>query len=137
MSTGQRWARRVGRGGFWVILALEVFTMADAGLSKFQNLEGWLYWFAQFGYPPRMSLVVGATEFVAAGLLLVTSLSAYAALVLMVVMAGALEAVLTTETALGWFDPVLHIVFLVIILTVRWRHRWRPLAHARDDEGVS
>ncbi len=93
--------RRVVRGTGWslfaVVMLLEVLAMGDAGLGKFQNLDGWLYWFARFGYPPQMSLVVGA-----------------------------LKAVLTTETDLGWFDPTLHLVFLTIIGTVHWKPRWRP-----------
>ena len=97
-----------------------------AGLGKFQNLDGWLYWFARFGYPPQMSLVVGALELVGAGLLLIPRLAPYAAMMLAVIMFGALEAVLTTETDLGWFDPALHLVFLAIIGTVHWKRRWRP-----------
>jgi len=45
---------------------------------------------------------------------------------LAVIMFGALEAVLTTETDLGWFDPTLYLVFLTIIGTVHWKRRWRP-----------
>ncbi|MEE2845357.1 MAG: hypothetical protein VX956_02650 [Gemmatimonadota bacterium] len=44
----------------------------------------------------------------------------------MSLVVGALKAVLTTETDLGWFDPTLHLVFLTIIGTVHWKPRWRP-----------
>lgn len=125
MSTRHRWMRGLGLVLFWVVLGLEVLSMGKAGLSKFQNLEGWLFWFETFGYPPRMSLLVGGIELVGAGLLLVPGLAAYVAAVLMLVMLGALEAVLTTETDLGWFDPTLHLVFLSIILLVRRGDRWR------------
>ena len=101
--------------------------MGDAGLGKFQSLEGWIYWFARFGYPPRMSMLIGAIEFTGAGLLLIPRLAPYAAMVLGVVMLGALEAVLTTQTDLGWEDPVIHLVFLTIIGTAHWKRRWRPL----------
>ena len=119
--------RWIGWGLLGSVTLLEVFTMGDAGLGKFQNLDGWMYWFARFGYPPRMSLVIGAIEFAGAGLLLIPRLAPYASLVLGVVMIGALEAVLTTETDLGWLDPALHLVFLTIIGTAHWRRRWRPL----------
>ncbi len=99
--------------------------MGDAGLGKFQSLDGWLYWFARFGYPPRMSLVIGALEFSGAGLLLIPWLASYSAIMLGMIMLGALEAVLTTETDMGWFDPVLHLVFLTIIGSVHWKRRWR------------
>ncbi len=126
--------RRVLRGIGWtlfaVVMFLEVFTMGDAGLGKFQNVDGWLYWFARFGYPPQMALVVGALELVGAVLLLIPRLAPYAAIMLAVIMFGALEAVLTTETDLGWFDPALHLVFLAIIGTVHWKRRWRPAGAA-------
>ena len=73
-----------------------------------------------------MSLVVGALEFAGAGLLLIPLLAPYATMMLAVIMFGALEAVLTTETDLGWFDPTLYLVFLTIIGTVHWKRRWRP-----------
>ena len=130
VRTGGGVLRRVLRGLAWtlfaVVLFLEVFTMSDAGLGKFQNLDGWLYWFARFGYPPQMSLVVGALELIGAGLLLIPRLAPYAAMMLAVIMFGALEAVLTNETDLGWFDPALHLAFLAIIGTVHWKRRWRP-----------
>ena len=120
---------RVLRGVGWTLLGLvtllEVITMGDAGLGKFQSLDGWMYWFARFGYPPRMSLVIGSLEFVGAGLLLIPRLAPYAAMILGVIMVGALEAVLTTETDLGWFDPALHLVFLTIIGSAHWKRRWR------------
>lgn len=126
VSKARKALKLTGRVLFWIVLGLEVLTMGEAGLGKFEHLDGWLYWFAQFGYPPQMSLVVGGVEVVGAGLLLVPKLAAYVAPVLMVIMFGALEAVLTTETDLGWFDPVLHLVLLTIILAVRWPDRWHP-----------
>jgi uncharacterized membrane protein YphA (DoxX/SURF4 family) len=116
--------RWLGWGLLGLVTLLEVFAMGDAGLSKFQNLEGWMYWFARFGYPPLLSPVVGSLEFVGAGLLLIPRIATYSAIGLAVIMVGALEAVLTTETDLGWFDPALHLVFLAIIGTVHWRRRW-------------
>ena len=71
-----------------------------------------------------LSPVVGSLEFVGAGLLLIPRIASYSAMMLAVIMVGALEAVLTTETDLGWFDPALHLVFLAIIGTVHWRRRW-------------
>ncbi|MEM7414362.1 MAG: DoxX family protein [Gemmatimonadota bacterium] len=131
----RRIMRGVAHALFWLVLVLEVFTMGDAGLGKFDSMEGWMYWFARFGYPPLMAPMVGAVEFVGAGLLLIPSLAPYAALTLVVVMIGALHAVLTTPTDLGWFDPTLHLVFLTIIGTVRWPRRWRPSRSGKDVNG--
>ncbi len=69
MAAELKWARAVrwvGWGLLGGVTFLEVFTMGDAGLSKFQNQEGWMYWFARFGYPPLLAPVVGGLEFVGA-----------------------------------------------------------------------
>ena len=85
-----------------------------------------MYWFTRFGYPAALSPVIGALEFIGAGLILIPRLASYSAMMLAVIMVGALEAVLTTETDLGWFDPALHRVFLAIIGTAHWKRRWKP-----------
>lgn len=122
---GPRWIRWIGWGFFGLVLALEVLTMGEAGLGKFENREGWMYWFGVFGYPGWMALVVGGAEVIGAVLLLVPRVASYAAIGLTVIMIGALHAVLTNETDLGWFDPLLHITFLAIIGSVQWKRRWR------------
>ena len=71
-------------------------------------------------------VAAGILEFAGAGLLLIPRLASYSAMMLAVIMVGALEAVLTTETALGWFDPILHLFFLAIIGTAHWKRRARP-----------
>jgi uncharacterized membrane protein YphA (DoxX/SURF4 family) len=114
--------------GLWLVTVLEFLAMGGAGLAKFESLDGWMYWFARFGYPPRLSLVIGALEFVGAGLLLLPRFASWAAILLAVIMLGALEAVLTTETDLGWIDPLVHMAFLLVIGGARWPQRWRPLA---------
>ena len=135
-SRASVWVRRVGWVAFSILLLLEVLAMGGAGLSKFQNTDAWFYWFARFGYPPRFALVVGAAEFAGAGLLLIPRIASYASIVLSVIMIGALHAVLTNETDLGWFGPVLHLAFLVVIGSVQWKRRWRspqdpsPSSHA-------
>lgn len=126
-----RWIRRAGWVVFGVVLVLEVLAMGKAGLSKFENMDGWFYWFIRFGYPARFALVVGAVEFIGAGLLLIPRLASYSAMVLEAVMIGALQAVITTNTDLGWGAPVLHMAFLAVIGTVRWKWRWRPRRPAR------
>jgi uncharacterized membrane protein YphA (DoxX/SURF4 family) len=125
-TSAHSWLRLIGWIGFWILCALEVLAMGLAGLSKFENMDGWFYWFARFGYPPRFALVVGSVEFVLAGMLLLPRFATWAAFGLAIVMLGALEAVLTTETDLGWFSPVLHLSFLAMIGSVQWKRRWRP-----------
>ncbi len=101
-------------------------SMVDAGLGKFQSFDGWRFWFGEFGYPPWMSTIVGVFEIGLPVFLIFPRFASYAAMLLAVIMLGALHAVLTHETDLGWFDPALHLTFLAIIGSVRWKRRWRP-----------
>ncbi|MEN8143750.1 MAG: DoxX family protein [Gemmatimonadota bacterium] len=125
VSAASHWRRRIGWGLFVIVVALEALSLGEAGLSKFQSREGWEHWFGVFGYPPQMALLVGAVELVGAGLLFLPRLASYASIVVAMVMVGALHAVLTHETDLGWFDPILHMFFLTIIGAVQWKRRWR------------
>lgn len=120
-----RWAKRAGWAAFGLVLVFEVLAMGAAGLAKFASMDGWFYWFIRFGYPARFALVVGAVEFVGAGLLLIPRLASYAAMALGIVMIGALHAVLTHETDLTWGGPVIHMALLAMIGVVQWKRRWR------------
>ena len=55
----RRVLRWVGRGLLALVTLLEVMTMGDAGLGKFQSYDGWRHWFGVFGYPAWLSTVVG------------------------------------------------------------------------------
>ncbi|MEN8376600.1 MAG: hypothetical protein ABFS34_14225, partial [Gemmatimonadota bacterium] len=63
----------------WTLVAVEALAMGEAGWQKFESAAGWRHWFEVFGYPAWMSAAVGSAEIAAALLLLVPSLSAYAA----------------------------------------------------------
>ena len=123
-STASRWLRRAGIALLWVVTVLEVFAMGSAGLAKFLSMDGWMYWFERFGYPARFSLVVGALEFVGAGILLLPRWASYSAIGLSIIMIGALHAVTTNETNMGVNAPLIHMAFLAVIGVARWRVRW-------------
>ena len=122
----RRLAWRVVGAFVWLLAIVQAAAMVDAGSSKFQSFAGWSGWFVKFGYPWWFSPVVGALEIVCGLLLLVPALSAYAAAILLVIMAGALHAVTTHTTDLSAFDPILGGVMLAPILAARWSRRWRP-----------
>ncbi len=84
----------------------------------------WIGYFAEFGYPAWFSYAIGALEIAGVALLLIPRIAPYAALGLVVIMLGALQAVTTHETALGADGPIVHLVLLGIILAGRWRGRW-------------
>lgn len=125
-ANGRRWGRRVAVALVWLVTVVEAFFMVLAGQAKFTRPDAWTGFFVEFGYAPWFSYVVGAAEVVAALLLLVPRLAAYAALLLVGIMFGALHAVTTHDSSLGVDGPLLHLAFLAVILAVRWRRRWRP-----------
>lgn len=119
------WAKRAFGGFVWILVLLQALSMVDAGWGKFQSLDGWMHWFGVFGYPRWFAPVVGVLEMIGGVLLLVPSLSAYAAAMLLVIMAGALHAVTTHTTDLSALDPLVHGAMQAIILAARWPRRRR------------
>ncbi len=124
-STTSNGAARVGRVAVWVLIVAEMLGMGLAGAAKFLAPDVWTALFEGWGYPARFAFVIGGTEAIAALLLLVPRMASYAALLLIVVMLGALGTVLTHPGNLGPVTPVIHIVVLATIAAARWKDRWR------------
>ena len=82
--------------------------------------------FAKYGYPSWFHLLVGTTEVVAAGLLLVPSLAWLGAVAVVVIMAGATytHAILATGEGASALFTTFLLVVAAFIAYVRW-----PRAH--------
>ncbi len=119
----------------WLVILAEGVSMVDAGLGKFRDVEGWQYWFGQWGYPVTFATLIGIVEIGGAILLFVPLLSTYAATLLGAVMAGAIYTLAINESDLSMFDPSFHLILLLIIATFRYRRRWVPktIATVRND----
>ena len=124
-STERTRGQKVAAVGLGLLIAFELFGMGLAGIAKFQG-DIWQRMFEGWGYAPWFASVVGATEIGGVLMLTVRKLSSYAAMLLIVIMLGAIWAVLTNESQLGPGMPAIHISILGIILAVRWKSRWRP-----------
>ena len=118
--------RRAGWVFFWIVLILQAAAMVDAGWGKFDHFDGWQVWFAKWGYGAWTAQVIGVVEILGGLLLLVPRLASYSASVLIAVMVVAFYTVTTKESDLSWFDPLLGVAMLSIVLVVRWGRRWRP-----------
>ena len=123
-SSGAR--TTLGRATIWVLVVVELVGMGAAGLLKFVNPELWTGLFLGWGYPAWFTFVVGAAEVFGVLLLLVPRLAGYGAVLLMVIMLGALGTVLTHPGQMGPTTPAVHLVVLAVILWARWPRRWRP-----------
>jgi uncharacterized membrane protein YphA (DoxX/SURF4 family) len=119
-------ARRIAKGGVWVVVVLEMLSIGAAGFAKFAASEVWTGLFVGWGYPRGFTFVVGAVEVLGALALLAPRLASYAAGGLIVVMVGALATVLLNDTQLGPIAPTLHLIGLSIVLRARWARRWNP-----------
>lgn len=126
-STGPSTGKKIAMGLLWVLIALELLSMAAAGASKFQG-DGWRRMFEGWGYPAWGALVIGAAEFVGALALAVPKLASYSAAMLIVIMLGAIWTVIdpSNTTGLGPGIPALNIAALSIIMIARRDRRWRP-----------
>lgn len=122
--------KKMGWALFWILLMLEVLSMATAGWGKFEHYDGWRHWFERWGYGAWFSPVIGVVEISGALLLLVPRVASYAAALLIVVMLGAFYTVTTKESDLSWVDPLVHIGLLAVVLAVRWPRRTRASAVA-------
>jgi putative oxidoreductase len=80
--------RRFGWIGLWLCQVALALMFLFAGGNKFRG-TAWPRMFARWGYPDHFYIVVGIIEVVAAILLFVPRLSAFAALTLIVIMIGA------------------------------------------------
>jgi len=109
----------------WIIVVIETVAMMTAGASKFLNWPLWSGWFTDWGYGAWFAAVIGGIEIAGGVGLLVRRVAAYAAMLLLLVMLGALYTTLTKPNALGWTTAAIHAFLLALILAARWRVRWR------------
>jgi uncharacterized membrane protein YphA (DoxX/SURF4 family) len=112
-----------GRAGtviVWTLTLLGTLTMGLAGLSKFTNPSQWQGRFVAWGYPAWFAAFIGGLEMLAAILLLVPQIAAYAACALVAVMLAALYTVLTRPTDMGWHAALMQLAVMSAIAALRF-----------------
>ena len=124
-STNRSGTKKVLIGLLWTLTALEALTMGLSGLVKFFG-PTWVTMFEGWGYARWFTYVVGVAEVGGAVAILLPRIASYAALMLLVIMLGAIWTELTRGPQLGPLMPTIHIVVLSTILIARWRGRWLP-----------
>ena len=80
--------RRVQIAGVWLLQALMALAMTGSGVQKFTS-PAWERMFRVWGYPDHFYIVIGIVEALGGVALLVPRFASPAAVVLMIVMAGA------------------------------------------------
>ncbi len=110
----------------WVVgLLLGLFYLMSAW-PKLQGAEPMVERFSAWGYSAGFLRFIGALEALGGLLLLVPKLAAWGALILIVVMAGAVYTHLTS----GIGSPLIAIVCLVVLAVVAWLRRRQALGLA-------
>jgi uncharacterized membrane protein YphA (DoxX/SURF4 family) len=105
----------------WLPTVLLALLFAQVGVIKFVATETWAGMFAAWGYPAGFHLVIGALELAGGLCLLVPRISAYAALMLAVIMAGAV----LTHAVHGELSRMLFTAGLTAVLLGLARFRLR------------
>ena len=110
--------------GLWILTALLVLMFTNAGVRKFFEHGGWTWMFRHVGFPDWFRIVIGVVETAAALLLLLPRTAAYGAIVVIVVMLGALGTIMTAHMpAHGLIAPAASILVAAVVLAGRWGRR--------------
>lgn len=117
---------KVARILIWAATGITAAGIGAAGLAKFIAPHRWEALFQSWGYPASAASVIGAAEVIGALALLVPRASAYAALLLGLVMTGAIATLLAhREGPLGnGGTPAVYATLLIIVAIARWRDRY-------------
>jgi uncharacterized membrane protein YphA (DoxX/SURF4 family) len=118
----------------WLLQILLAAAFVSIGLGKFGD-PSWARAFARWGYPPGSHLIIGGLECLGGVLMLVPRLASHAALLVAMIMVGAIA----THAMAGqpWTRPLPHLCVLLLLAAVRWRDRWRPSPAASSPGGVA
>ena len=117
----RKWtARELLVWGLSIVLAIQFLA---AGIPKVLGSENaWVQAFAMWGYPEWFRVVVGIAEIACGILLLVPAAAPFAAIVLAIIMTGALFTRLASATALEdprvWTPAILLVLVPVLALAV-------------------
>ena len=80
----------------WIICLFLAYVFVKAGMQKFSDSSGWSRAFRYWGYPVWFRILIGGAEVSAALLLLYKRTAAFGALIIIVVMVGAMATHVVT-----------------------------------------
>lgn len=110
----------------WVLTVGAAVGIGLAGGTKFTSSAMWIGLFTLWSYPVWFVYVIGALELSGAVLLLVPRFATYAAVLLGVIMTGAVGTLLMNPGELGATPAIGNLVALAIIGFSRRGVRWQP-----------
>jgi uncharacterized membrane protein YphA (DoxX/SURF4 family) len=106
--------------GLWVLSSLIAAMFLFSGFTKLMGAEMHVLNFERWGYPAWFMYVVGLIEVSGAVFVLVPRLASYAALLLSVIMLGAIVTHVAAAEYAMLVMPVMLLVFLEVVAWGRW-----------------
>lgn len=107
--------------GMWIPAILLVLIFAPQGWSKFNDASGWARAFRHWGYPDWFRMTIGAIEMTAVLLLVLGRTAAFGALLIIIVMLGAMTTHVIFDGGQHMTSEVVPLVLASIVLVVRRR----------------
>ena len=107
----------------WILTIALFLQFGNAGIRKFFEFGGWTRMFHNLGLPDWFRIVIGVLETVAAALLAIPRTAAYAAMLMMSIMVGAIVTVAMHGWTRAFPQPIVALAMATIILVARWRQR--------------
>lgn len=118
---------RAGRVILWIFQGWAAFAFVVIGFGKFHGTF-WVSAFSRWGYSDRFRMLIGALEMTGGLLMAFPRTAAYAAILLDVIMIGAVGTLVAHHEHL--FPPIFWLIVVSIVGYARRRHAWGPAAGA-------
>ena len=111
--------------GIWVLTVPVALVFIMMGIAKLRGAAPWPNFFEGWGYATWFRMLIGVVQAGSGGLLLIPTLAAYGAGILVVVMTGAVFTELTHEVGFGARTPTVYLFVLMVLLAIRRSRRLR------------
>ncbi len=111
--------------GIWVLTIPVALVFIMMGIAKLRGAAPWPNFFEGWGYATWFRMLIGVVQAGSGVLLLIPTLAAYGAGILVVVMTGAVFTELTNEIGFGPRTPTIYLIVLLALLMMRRNRRLR------------
>ena len=107
--------------GLWIPAILLTLIFVPQGWSKFSDASGWAVAFRHWGYPDWFRVGIGVLEVAAVALLLLGRTAAFGALLIIVVMLGAMATHIVFDGGRHLTSEVVPLTLATVVLVLRRR----------------
>lgn len=115
---------RLKIAGTWLPALFLSFVFIRAGLDKFSDTSGWARAFRYWGYPDWFRITIGVLEVAAVPLLLSWKWAAYGAIIIIVVMLGAMGTHIAYDGGRNVTSEMVPLFLGCLVLYLHRRSLW-------------